>query len=373
MTTCTRCGRPDGPGARISPGRTTCNTCRRGTVPAAPPVARQPAAILAEQRQRLDAARVAAERDSMVGEVRRLERELAAVRELHTAPSPSSVIVPPPAKATQSEVVPLLIASDWHVEEHVDKAKMHGINEYTLEIAKQRSERYWQSASKLIAQAERASKVGRVAVGLLGDFISGSIHDELLETNQLGPAPAAAYAKGLLARGLRYLMDQHKGLSFDVYCVGGNHGRMTHKTRISTIAENSLETFMYEFLSADVSSDRMHVHVAPGDELYADLLPGYRVRFIHGDQIGYQGGVGGVTIPLNKWVMRQNESINADMTCLGHFHQSRADRTWLCNGSLIGASPYSKRFGFAPEPPRQQFALVHARHGRTMVADVWVT
>jgi hypothetical protein len=269
-------------------------------------------------------------------------------------------------------VVPLLLASDWHVEEKVDAAKMHGTNEYTLGISKARSEAFFRSASKLIRHAADQSEVSRAMVGLLGDFFSGSIHEELMETNQLGPGPAAAYARQLLSRGISFLLKEHPKVTFEFYCVGGNHGRMTHKTRISTIAENSLEAFMYEFLASDFGDEpRARFFIAPGDEIYGQAFENFTVRFIHGDQIGYQGGVGGISIPLNKWVMRANQTIHADLTCLGHFHQTRADRDWICNGSLIGPSPYSKRFAFAPERPKQQFALIHRKYGRTSVSDVW--
>jgi len=370
MKTCSRCGRPDAPGSSIPKDRSTCNPCRRGSAPTAAPAPRDPITIIAENRRRAEAARREVEFASMATYVERLERDLAAVRVLQAGRPPMAPIVRAPARPGKSEVVPLILASDWHVEERVDKDKMHGTNEYTLEIARKRSERFFESASKLIEQAEKASSVGRVAVGLLGDFFSGSIHEELMEVNQLGPAPAAAYSKQLLSRGIRFWQEQHPGLEFSFHCVGGNHGRMTHKTRISTNAENSLESFMFQFLAAEHPNAKWHI--APGDELYADLFPDYRARFIHGDQIGFQGGVGGISIPLNKWTMRANQTIHADMTCLGHFHQSRADRDWLCNGSLIGPSPYSKRLGFAPERPKQQFALVHAKHGRTLVADIWV-
>lgn len=371
MKTCSSCGRPDGPGSIIAPKQARCHSCRRaGThAGAAPTQPRDAAEILRARADAATRARQAAEFESMAGHVRTLEAEREALRAIRDS-KPLPPIVAAPRKASKSEVVPLILLSDWHVEEHVDKSKMHGTNEYTLAIAKRRSEIFFESALKLTKAAGSTSRVARVAVGLQGDFISGSIHDELMETNQLGPGPAAAYARQLLARGIKHWLAS-TGLEFDFYCVGGNHGRMTHKTRISTIAENSLEVFMYEFLASDLQSERARFHIAPGDECYADIFQDYRVRFIHGDQIGYQGGVGGISIPLNKWTLRANQTINANLTVLGHFHQARADRDWLCNGSLIGPSPYSKRFGFAPERPKQQFALIHATRGRTTVSDVW--
>lgn len=329
-----------------------------------------PTEILAAQRAAQERAREQQEFKGMTSHVEVLEKQVEALKAVR-ASKPLPPIVPSPKKASKSEVVPLILLSDHHCEESVDKAKMHGLNEYSLEIAKKRAGICAENAAKLIASAEKSSTVGRVAVQLGGDFFSGSIHEELMEVNALGPGPAAAYAKELLARTIRFWASKFPSLEFDFYCVGGNHGRMTHKTRISTNAENSLESFMYGFLASECESDRIRFHIAPGDELYADLFPNYRVRFIHGDQISFQGGVGGLSVPLNKWVMRANQSIPANLTCLGHWHQVRADRDWLCNGSLIGPTPYSKRFAFAPEPPQQVFALIHSKHGRTSVSNIW--
>lgn len=373
MKTCSRCGRPDAPGSSIPTDRNTCNPCRRGHAPTAAPAPRDPVTIIAENRRRAEAARREVEFASMTAHVERLERNIKELSALRSS-EPMPDIIASPKRTAKSEVVPLILLSDVHVEERVDKLKMHSTNEYSLSIAKKRMEAFFENSSKLIASAEKTSTVGRVAMGILGDLISGHIHPELMEINALAPGPAVAYAKELIARGLRYWLAQHPGLAFDLYCIGGNHGRLTVKTRIATIAEQSIEALMYGFLAQDFRDEpRVRFHIAPGDMLYADIFPDYRARFIHGDQISYQGGIGGLTVPLTKWIHRANQSIRADMTCLGHWHSCKADRDFLANGSVIGPTTYSQRYGFPPEAPKQQFALIHATRGRTLVADIWCT
>lgn len=321
-----------------------------------------------EGRQKRD---LLAEHKALNHEVERLQKTLDAMMPLrHSNP----VAIPPARPPVKGEAVPLILMSDWHVEERVDSEKMHGVNEYNLEIAKARAQRFFENSLRLVNLAARDSTINRVVVGLLGDLISGSIHPELMEINELGPQPAARFAKDLIVGGIQFWLD-NSDLDFEINCVGGNHGRMTEKTRIATNAENSLETFAYYFLAAEFKNEpRVKFRVAPGDMIYSNVFPDFRVRFIHGDQIGYGGGVGGVTIPLNKWIGRQDNSIRADLTCLGHFHQFFDGGRFLLNGSLIGASPYSQRFGFSPEPPQQAFALIHSRNGgcKSLVAPIWV-
>jgi hypothetical protein len=334
---------------------------------------RPPAAILAAQREAAQRQARAAELAGMAEHVTQLEAQVEALKALRSG-KPMPDIVPAPKKVSRSEVVPLVLLSDFHVEERVDRSKLHGQNEYSLEIARRRSEICFENASKLIAAAESTSKVGRVATGILGDLISGHIHPELMEINALAPGPAVAYAKELLSRGIRYWLNQHPGLRFDFYCLGGNHGRITVKTRVATNAEQNLETLAYGFLAQDFKDEpRVTFHIAAGDMLYTDLFPNYRVRFIHGDQVSYGGGIGGLTIPLTKWILRSNGSINAQLTCLGHYHATQADRLFMCNGSLIGPTSYSQRYGLSPEPPQQAFALIHSTRGRTLVANIWCT
>ena len=300
-----------------------------------------------------------------------LEKELSAVRAIGEG-EPLGPIVKMQGKASKSEVVPLVVLSDHHYEEEVCAKKMHGLNEYNLEIAKQRSEVCFVNASKLIASAETTSKVGRVFVGLLGDFITGRIHEENLETALLGVGPALAFARQLLSRGIRYLLDQHPNIEFSFFAVGGNHGRITKRTHISTNSENNLEVMMVWHLASDFKDDkRAKFFISEGDEIYSEAFPGYVIRWIHGDAVNFQGGIGGLQVPLSKWILRANANIRAEQTVLGHFHTTKADKDFLVNGSLIGYNMYAKRFGLPFEPPQQQFALIHASRGRTLVANVW--
>lgn len=372
MKTCTRCGR-SGPGATVSEGRTICNTCRKGRVPlqltAVTP--RTPQQIMADRRAQQQAQAQVKERRAMEDRLESLERELGAVRAIGEG-EPLGPIVKMAGKASKSEVVPLLVLSDWHVEQEVEAVKLHGLNSYNLEIAKQRAEVCFVNASKLIASAENTSKVGRVFVGLLGDFIDGRIHEELLETALLGPGPALAFAKQLLSRGIRYLLDQHPSLEFSFFCTGGNHARITKKTHISTNAENNLESYMYHHLASDFRDDaRAKFFIAEGDSIYSEAFEGYNIRWAHGDAVSFQGGIGGLAVPMGKWILRMNANIRAELTAIGHYHTTKADKDWICNGSLVGYNSYAQRFGMAFEPPQQQFCLIHANRGRTLVANVW--
>jgi hypothetical protein len=79
------------------------------------------------------------------------------------------------------------------------------------------------------------------------------------------------------------------------------------------------------------------------------------------------GGVGGIYIPLMRYILKVNRQIQADMDLIGHWHTQEALLTGgaIMNGSVCGASAYSIRLGFPASPPTQVFQIVDAKRGFT--------
>jgi hypothetical protein len=276
----------------------------------------------------------------------------------------------------RGEAIPLILASDWHVEERVDPEKVSGMNEYNPDIARRRAESFFRNACQLVKRDAKDSEIRRVVLAVLGDTFTGSIHPELMEINAMGPAEAARFAQSLLAGGLRFMLERLPGIAIDVVAVDGNHGRMTEKTRVSTRTENSLESFMYHSLAAQFADEgRIRWTIARGELVYLNLFDDFMVRFFHGDQFKFQGGVGGLTIPLNKKISGWDKARPAKLSCFGHWHQRLDGGNFLGNGSLIGMSAYSQHIAASPEEAQQQYALIHSRHGgvKAGVAPIWVT
>jgi len=109
--------------------------------------------------------------------------------------------------------------------------------------------------------------------------------------------------------------------------------------------------------------------ISDGNLLYYNVVT-EKTRFHHGDAIKYGGGVGGITIPLQKWIYRQDQGIKADHTFLGHFHQLTMGQNWSVNGSLIGPTAYGMKLGFAPERPQQLLRCIDSERGFTISAPI---
>jgi len=267
----------------------------------------------------------------------------------------------------KSEATAFLIASDWHMEEEVKKEKVNSLNEFNLTIATQRAECFFKNGLKLVKMNAKEVTIKEVVVALLGDFISGNIHEELLETAQLQPMDAILFAQKHLIAGIEYLLN-NSSYNIVIPCVVGNHARITEKIHNSTEQENSLEYYMYKNIEQHFRGNKRVTFIIPNsDDCYLDVYK-YKIRFVHGHQFKFNGGVGGITIPLIKWLNIQNSTIFADYTILAHWHQNFSGKNFICNGSLIGFNAYAKKFGY--EPPRQTFFLIDSRFGKTVQAPI---
>lgn len=265
----------------------------------------------------------------------------------------------------------IIVLSDWHVEESVEAAKVGGLNAFDLSIAAGRIERTFQKSLMLLEDARHLADIREVVVAVLGDLISGYIHEELEEANALAPLPAARFAQEHLAAGLRMLLAEADVERIVVPTAYGNHGRTTKRMRFATGAENSFEQNLYYVMAQQFAGEpRVEWKIEPGLHNWLDVQ-GLRVRFHHGDSIKYQGGVGGITIPVNKAIAQWNRAQRADLDVFGHWHQFAWQWNWVSNGCLIGYSPYALRIKADYQPPTQTFLVVDKDNGLTRALPIF--
>ncbi len=284
------------------------------------------------------------------------------------------ILVYKQAPELRADAVACAIASDWHVEEPVIAGAVHGLNEYNLEVAKKRAERFFTGWLKLANITARDSKINTLYLAGLGDFFSGWIHEELIANTLLAPTDAAHFCQGLLASGIDFLLKESKfNIEGDLLC--GNHGRMTKQMHFGNPTGTSLETFMYFSLVERYRNEpRVRLNVANHAMVYRKFFERFNLRLIHGYEVKYGGGVGGITIPLKKAISQWDRPVRADLTVLGHFHQLFDGGNFLANGSLIGYNTYAQAIKAEWESPKQAFFLIHARGGgeKSITAPIWV-
>lgn len=269
----------------------------------------------------------------------------------------------------QTEATAVVLLSDWHVEEKVKSSMILYNNNYNLEIAKQRSEECFIGIVKLLKKEQSHKNIDTLVLGLLGDFITGNIHQEESPNLELGVAQAVCFAEELLIKGIQYILD-NTNVKIICPCVVGNHSRITQKVYVSTEKDNSVETIIYYHIKKYFEKEsRFELIMPDGPERLVEIY-GLNFLFCHGHAgFRYSGGIGGLYVPVRRSIMTRYNRQQIDTVCLGHFHTFIQDSLFLVNGSMIGFSNFANYIKVAPEPPAQTFFLVDKRFKRRTITS----
>ena len=265
----------------------------------------------------------------------------------------------------------VLCLNDWHVEGCIKREVVDGANEFNLAVATQRINRTWQKSLFLLEFARKISDIRDLVVWLGGDLINGTIHEELEESNFLGPAEAVMFVQDHVATGLDLLCKEAKVDSLTVVTSYGNHGRTTRKRRIATGYRHSWEWLAYQNLARHYAkSPKVRFHVEEGYHAWLTIQQ-HDVRFHHGDAIRFAGGVGGVTIPLRKKIAQWNKRRTARFDILGHFHQFLDAWDFVVCGCLCGYDAYALEIGAEFQPPTQTFLVLDRQYGKVLTVPLF--
>src|SRR5687768_9246495 len=259
----------------------------------------------------------------------------------------------------------LIAVSDWHVGRVIEKKAVNGFNEFNPEIAKKRSEKFTDSVIKLITRDVDDFDKHDTVIFLLGDFIEGYIHPESqMIVNAMTPIEEVAYAQELLTDSIRTIIEMAPTDKVTVVCRTGNHARNTKRMESSLDHRTNYETILYAFLAQKFKGE-VDFNLPESDIGYTNVL-GKIIRDFHGWQVSYGGGIGGLTVPLTKFVTRQDGNRKADYNLMGHFHQlSLPTKDTMLNGSLCGFDTYAQSIGCSKEPALQGYRLLDSKYGFT--------
>lgn len=337
------------------------------------PVVKQPSHLLKERELREQIERLKQERDDAIEALagaRQVEYFLKAANEARTR---VKGIERREKTSGLREGCALVCASDWHLEERVLPRQVNGRNKYDLDISRDRASRFFEGTLRSLENQRQWYKLRQMVLWLGGDFITNQLHPDNVETNLLGPVDAFAYAHKVLRTGIDRLLEDKELDQITIVCNDGNHGRLTPKQRVAARRQQSFEWLLYSQLREKFEGEkRLRWQIFEGEHEYLDIY-GRTVRFTHGDSVNYNGGVGGVTIPILRAMGRWNTVVQADLTVMGHFHQRISMPDLIINGSLIGYSPYSMRIGARFEMPAQEFTVLDSRRFKSVSLPLWVS
>lgn len=268
---------------------------------------------------------------------------------------------------TSKNTVAIALLSDIHFEETVKPENMVGLNAYSPEIAKKRLENYFINLIKLLNHHKKNYEIRTLVLALLGDLIGGWIHDELKQTNSLSPIIALKDLQAILISGFKYLNDNLDVDAIKVPCVIGNHGRTTQKRQFSNAVETSYEYYLYCNLAeiCKLMGFSKFEFIIPTSPILIMEIYGNKYLFGHGDHFRYQGGIGGIFIPMLKWFSNAVKLFGIKKAFIGNWHTTINIKEVAVNGSVKGYDSYAMGLFLPYEEPQQSLLLLNEKRGFT--------
>lgn len=310
----------------------------------------------------------ASKEERLLAHVESLQERLAIALDIKAIETP--VAIERSSNIDRNEAVPVLLCTDWHCGAVVKPETVNDLNSYDVDTFHSRTVALFRNALKVITMLRSTSSIDKMVVFLGGDLIDNWLHPEQIQLQELSPTQQIIECEKAIVRGIDYLLANGGFSKILVPCCYGNHGRTTIKMQADNAHATSYEWLMYQSLRRHYNcNSQVEFIISNGNTLYMDVL-GKKLRFMHGDAIKYAGGVGGITVPLTKYIYRQDVGIRADHTFLGHFHTLTHGSSWTVNGSLIGPTAYGLKLGFPPERPQQGLEVIDSKRGFTISAPI---
>lgn len=246
-----------------------------------------------------------------------------------------------------------------------------GLNEYNIKIARERIEKYFAN----LVSCLNTDKVEYLLFASLGDTISGFIHEELSQTNELTPLEATFEAQNLIYNGLKYICDNTELKRIKFVGIVGNHSRVTNKIQHSNGYKMSYEWLMYKNIQKQAELEGLPIEfdIPESEMAIEDTSDGKRFLFIHGFQIKGSGNgtVCGIYPSLGRLSLKYGKVYKQDKIYLGHFHSCISIPNAVVNGSIIGYNSYALTNGFAYEEPAQMYELYDTNIGQLLTRQIY--
>jgi len=271
--------------------------------------------------------------------------------------------------ATGSPHVAKLVTSDFQWGEVIDAENMDGINEFNVEIAHSRYRDIIERTLDISFNHLPKNRYSGIVYLRLGDEVSGDIHEELRETNELCAIEAVRSLVAAEKVGLSKLADAFGRVH--VISVPGNHGRTQKKPPTKNIGAN-YDTLSAWWLEDTLREDTRITWRTPNSTDCVYDIHGRLYLATHGDNIGSRGGQGfvgpsatilrGMKKTMDEYARR---NVSLYKMLVGHFHTAYDLGYGWSNGSLPGYSEFARANRMTPEAPTQWLLYAHPRVGIT--------
>ncbi len=305
-----------------------------------------------------------------------LARKLETISTLRRAKVEDLAWLAAPSVPKRTVLTPVLCTSDFQCGEVVRPEDVEGLNSYDMEVFAQRYELLINRTLNIADNhVGSASSFPGIVYLRLGDAISGEIHPDLAETNDLSAIPAVRHCFRHEREGIRRLRARFGRVL--VVSLGGNHGRTTIKPRTKRAADLNFETMLAWWLESAFENDtRVIFQTSRSADAYFKVAD-WPVLASHGDRMGSRGGQG--FIGPGATILRGHQKLYANWTAsgqpvsvliTGHLHYSMRTTRGFANGSVAGYSELARDIRAEPDAARQWLLFLHKTRCVSQAFDI---
>ena len=244
--------------------------------------------------------------------------------------------------------IQFVVLSDLHVDEAVTTADLGKINKYNWDTVTQR-------LGQVFEELHAVDYHGMLHIYLLGDIISGIIHNSL-EGTDVHPVDAIVRLSDIMVYHLTQAARTHTAV--EVFALTGNHERISEQVKSANKGFDFGYLF-YKLLAAKLAGlSNTKVTVSTTGLATAPIANDRLVGLHHGDMFrGTSSDQRDLTI---KEVFRQSGHMITHLI-QGHTHKPEVrlmtSGVSITNGSLIGPNAYSHFSGFVGIPWSQVIGM----------------
>ena len=282
----------------------------------------------------------------------------------------------PKGDTPQAIVAPL---TDTHIGEFIDTDQMIGLNTYDFNIFNNRLYGWANQVITLSGLRKNSVDIPELVVPMLGDMISGDIHEELSNTNLANCMMQMIRGANLIAQALMFMAPHFSKVR--VPCVVGNHGRMTRKPPMKDKFMD-WDYLMYQWIAALCKNQpNIEFHI-PRSYLTVFAVCNRNILAMHGDAVSGAGSMASImkvmtnlrSVLQYKTILEPEAGVpeaqiaeHFDSVMIGHFH--RVDELDIVTGTahicgcMKGADEFAMNRLQAVTKPQQIVTYWHPKYG----------
>lgn len=277
-----------------------------------------------------------------------------------------------PNHSIKNEATAIVQLSDTHFGKIILPSTVNGLNEHNPDIARKRMDVLAENLIKMVRKERSEIKIDTLVLGLGGDFMENAmLHDHSQVATAFSQMREIEFARELLHKFIKTVAENGNFKKIMVPCVRGNHSRTTKKMNSTIDYMTNFESLLYNLLKQDFN-DSMFDWYAPDSDICEFKVYDKKIRSLHGWQVKSGGGIGGLTIPLNKYILRMDQISKCDYNLMHHYHSlSYPTANCTLNGSLCGYDTFAMQIGASFQKPMQSFQLLDKNRGFTIKAPLF--